>query len=105
MYKVHEKRKSNGEMPTRRAYSDEVSITNPIGKWVDLMLQQISQSMETYVKDSFSFKELIDNLVLPPGSRLFTADAAVVTYTNINTNTAMAVISAFIRENENEFGH
>jgi len=60
--------------------------------------------METYFKDLFSFKVFTDDLVLPPGARLFTADA-VSMYTNINTNAALAVICAFIEENEEEFGH
>ena len=61
MYKVHKKKRSNGETPTRPVCSDVASITNPIGKWVDLMLQPLAQSMETYFKDSFSFKVLTDD--------------------------------------------
>jgi len=104
MFKVHKKRRSNGETPTRPVCSDVASVTNPIGKWVDLMLQPIAQSMETYFKDSFSFKDIIENLVLPPGSRLFTADD-VSMYTNINTDAAMAVISTFVIEKQYDSPH
>ena len=53
-------------MPTRPVCYDVASITNPIGKWVNLMLQPIAQLMETYFKDSISSTELIDALVLLP---------------------------------------
>lgn len=99
MYKVHK-----DVLSTRPVCSDCASITNPIGKWVDVMLQPIAQSMPTYFKDSFAFKELIDDIVVPIGARVFTSDA-VSMYTNIDTNAALSVICPYLRDNETEFGH
>ena len=99
MYKVHKK-----TLSTRPVCSDCASITNPIGKWVDIMLQPVAQSMPTYFKDSFEFKAIIDALKVPPGGKSFTADA-VSMYTNINTNGALSVICPFLRDNEDRFGH
>ena len=99
LYKVHKK-----TLSTRPVCSDCASITNPIGKWVDTMLQPIAKTMPTYLKDSFAFKELIDDIVVPPGGRLFTADA-VSMFTNIRTNAALSIIGPYLREKEKEFGH
>ena len=99
MYKVHKK-----TLSTRPVCSDCASITNPIGKWVDVMLQPIAQSMPTYFKDSFAFKAIIDAVKVPPGGKSFTADA-VSMYTNIDTNGALSVICPFLRDNEKRFGH
>ena len=80
MYKVHKQ-----TLSTRPVCSDCASITNPIDKWVDVMLQPIAQSMPTFFKDLFAFKAIIDALKVPLGGKSFTADA-VSMYTNINTN-------------------
>ena len=99
MYKVHKK-----SLSTRPVCSDCASITNPIGKWVDIQLQPVAQSMPTYFKDSFAFKKIIDALTIPPGARGFSADA-VSMYTNINTNGALSVICPFLRDNEHKFDY
>jgi len=67
-------------------------------------MQQQEFGLETYFKDSFVFKDIIDDLVFPPGSRLCTADA-VSMYTTINTDAAMAVNSAFTIDNQYNFPH
>jgi len=99
LYKVHKK-----ELTTRPVCSDVASITNPIGKWVDLMLKPIMEEMPTYFKDSFAFLELVENIVIPPGCSTFTSDA-VNMYGNINTDAALSVICAYLRQNERRYGH
>ncbi|KAL7538734.1 hypothetical protein ACHAXR_010424 [Thalassiosira sp. AJA248-18] len=59
--------------------------------------------MPTDFKDSFAFKERIDNMVVPPGTCVFAADA-VSMYTNIDTNAALSVICPYLRDKEKEFG-
>ena len=98
-YKVHKPKLS-----TRPVCSDCASITNPLSKWVDVMLQPINKSMPTYFKDSYDFKERVDMVKLRPGARLFTSDA-VSMYTNIDTNEALASICPFLRHNESHYGH
>ena len=44
LYKVHKK-----ELATRPVCSDCGSITYPLSKWVDLMLQPIAQSMPSFI--------------------------------------------------------
>ena len=103
LYKVHKGKKA-GRYPIRLVCSDVASITNPLGKWVDLMLQPMAKSMMAYFKDSFKFKALTDTLTLPTNATLATADA-VSMYTNIDTDVALETISNFLRKKEQDFGH
>ena len=59
LYKVHKPRKLGAPVPTRHVCSDCDGITNPIGKWVDVESQPVAQSMRTYIKDSFEFKNTL----------------------------------------------
>ena len=101
MYKVHKKKLS-----IRPVVSDCASFTNPLGKWVDVQLQPFAKKMPTYFKDSFAFKDILLRSDFPPGSLIFSADA-VSMYTNIDTNTALASIAAYLRDDatKQEFGH
>jgi len=92
MYKVHKK-----TLGTRPVVSDCASITNPIGKWVDTMLQPMARSMPTWFRDSFELKSMLDNFVVPQGARVFTSDA-VGMYPNISTPLAMARIAPYLRD-------
>ena len=72
------------------------TFINCLSKWLDHWLQQLKPLITTYIKDS---KELLTKLAdlgaLPPNARLFTADAVSV-YTNIDTDHAIEVISAWL---------
>ena len=104
LYKVHKPRKLGAPVPTRPVCSDCGGITNPIGKWVDVKLQPVAQSMRTYIKDSFEFKRLLrEHGSLSPRARIFTFDA-VSMYTNIPTDYASEIISKYLRDiNEYRF--
>ena len=92
MYKVHKPKLS-----VRAVVSDCASLTNALSKWVDVQLQPIMRGLKTYFKDSFELKKKLDTFVVPPGGLLFTCDA-VGMYPNIDTNIAMARISAYLRD-------
>ena len=105
LYKVCKAQAPGKPVPTRPVCSDCASITNPIGKWVDMKLQPIAKAMKTYLKDSFEFKKMIDNLGrMDPRAKLFTYDAKSM-YTNIPTEYALEVISNYIRNNQAKYGH
>ena len=91
MYKIHKT-----PMKTRPVVSDCASLTHPLGKWVDTMLQPFAQAVPTYFRDSFALKAILARLRVPSGARLFTCDAKSM-YTNIDTNIALARISAYLR--------
>ena len=92
-------------VPTRLVCSDCASVTNPIGKWVDMKLQPITKVMKTYLKDSFEFKKLIDNLGRKdPRAKLFTYDDKLM-YTNIPAECALGVIGKYVQNNQAKYGH
>lgn len=94
MFKVH-------KMPLkiRPVCSDCASVTNALGKWVDVMLQPIAQSMPSFFKDSFELKSILDETVVPRGARLCSADA-VSMYTNIPTEPALARLAEYLRRDD-----
>ena len=61
--------------------------------------------MKTYLKDSFEFKKLIDNLGrMDPRAKLFTYGAKPM-HANIPTEYALEVISKYVRNNQAKYGH
>ncbi len=99
-YKVH-KTPTNGRYPTRPVCSDVSSLPHGLGKWVDLQLQPIAHAQPSYFKDSFTLKDTLSKLTLPPNALFFTADAKSM-YTNIRTEPALNHISHLLRT---EAGH
>ncbi|KAL7524256.1 hypothetical protein ACHAWF_000881 [Thalassiosira exigua] len=93
-------------MKTRPVMSDCASITHPLGKWVDTMLQPFAKAIQTYIRDSFELKAILARTRVPAGARLFTCDAKSM-YTNIDTNIALARIAAFLRREltQQKFDH
>jgi hypothetical protein len=47
-------------------------------------MKQLLHLIPSYIKDSRDLLQDINNLVIPPGAKLFTANATAM-YTNINT--------------------
>ena len=88
---------------TRPIVSCSGSLLYHLGIWVDSHLQKIAITQKTYTKNS---RELKDNIIqlspLPPGARLFTADATSM-YTNINTNMAIIEIAQYLHQHSNRF--
>jgi hypothetical protein len=98
LYKIH-KGKKNGRWPTRPVCSDVSSIPHGLGKWVTEQLLPIAHAQDSFFRDSFDLKNLLDNLQLPPNALLFTSDATAM-YTNIKTTPALDTISQYLREHE-----
>ena len=69
---------------------------NNLSRWLDYWLQKLKPLIPTYLRDS---NHLLDQLkalgTLPPGAKVFTADANSM-YTNIDTDHAIEVISAWL---------
>ena len=94
LYKIHKT-----PIKTRPVVSDCASVTHSLGKWVDVMLQPFAQDLPSFFKDSFELKKTLNTINVPPGARLFTCDAESM-YTNIDTEAALTVISAFMIDPE-----
>jgi hypothetical protein len=96
MYKIH-KGKKNNRWPTRPVCSDVSSLQHGLGKYITEMLLPIAQCQQSYFRDSYALKTLLDEITVAPGSFLFTSDATSM-YTNIRTKPAIAHISTYLRD-------
>eukprot|EP00804_Cyclotella_cryptica_P004547 CCRYP_006895-RC/>CCRYP_006895-RC protein AED:0.33 eAED:0.54 QI:0/-1/0/1/-1/1/1/0/186 len=61
------------------------------------MLLPAAQHQQSYFRDSYALKTLLDRTSITPGSLLFTSDATAM-YTNIKTQPAIAHISKYLRD-------
>jgi hypothetical protein len=77
--------------------SDCASLVHPLSKWLNLLLQPVVACQPSYFKDSFTLKQELDKLILPPNSSIFTFDA-VSMYTNIDINDSISCISNYLEE-------
>jgi hypothetical protein len=75
--------------------SDCASLVHPLGKWLDYALQPIVASQPFYFKDSFSLKQELHKIVLPPNASIKTFDT-VSMYTNIDIDDSIEQISTFL---------
>jgi hypothetical protein len=64
--------------------------------WVTEMLIPLAQKQDSYFKDSFALKDMLDDIIVPANGLLFTSDATSM-YTEILTEPAIQVISEYIR--------
>eukprot|EP00804_Cyclotella_cryptica_P026745 CCRYP_007965-RA/>CCRYP_007965-RA protein AED:0.02 eAED:0.02 QI:0/-1/0/1/-1/1/1/0/583 len=96
MYKIHKGQK-NGRWPTRPVCSDVSSLPHGLGKYITEMLLPVAQHQQSYFRDSYALKTLLDRTSITPGSLLFTSDATAM-YTNIKTQPAIAHISQYLRD-------
>jgi hypothetical protein len=84
-------------MKTHPILSLKGSLLHGLGLWANDKLQQYATRQKAYFKSSFDLKTELVTMDVPPGSRLFIADA-VSMYTNINTDRALQFVSQHIRE-------
>jgi hypothetical protein len=87
---------------TRLVCSDCASLIHPLGKWLDLVLQPVIASQPLYFMDSFTLKQELDKLVLPPNASIITFDA-VSMYTNIDIDDSISRISSYLKELWDEY--
>jgi hypothetical protein len=95
LYKIHKPRTPRG-FATRPVCSDVSSLPHGLGKWVDIQLQPIARAQPSYFQYSYTLKQLLSELDVPPHALLFTADAKSM-YTNIRTDPALTHISELLR--------
>ena len=94
LYKVHKT-----PIKTRPVSSQCGSVSYAIGQYVDEMLQPIARAQQSYFRDSFALKKLLNGLTLPPGTSLFSTDA-VSMYTSIDSNACLIVLTDYLRRPE-----
>jgi hypothetical protein len=87
---------------THPVCSDCASLVHPLGKWLDLVLQPVVASQPFYFMDSFTLKQELDKLVLPPNASIITFDA-VSMYTNIDIDNSISRISNYLEELWDEY--
>jgi hypothetical protein len=97
LVKIHQ-----SPMKTRPIISLKGSLLHGLGLWANDKLQQYATRQKSYFKSSFDLKIELVTMDIPPGARLFIADA-VSMYTNINTDSALQFVSQHIREHVSEF--
>ena len=90
LYKLHK-----SPIKTRPVSSQCGSVSFSVGQWVDAQLQPIAQSFPSYFRDSFLLKKQLSELVLPPGTALFSMDATTM-YTNIDSTACLEVLSKYL---------
>jgi hypothetical protein len=84
-----------GPLSTCPVCSDCTSLVHPLRKWLDQVLQPVVTSQPFYFKDSYTLKQEIDKLVLPPNASIITFDA-ITMYTNIDINDSISRIMEFL---------
>ena len=83
---------------TRPVVSTCGTMMAGLSKWLDYWLQKLRSQVHSYLQDSSHLLRLLNEFgQLPPGARLFTADA-VGMYTNIDTTHGIQVIDDWIDE-------
>jgi hypothetical protein len=91
-------------MKTRPILSLKVSLLHGLCLWANDKLQKYATRQKAYFKSSFDLKTELVTIDVPPGARLFIADALSM-YTSINTDRSLQFIFQNIREHVSEFAN
>ena len=84
-------------MSTRPVCSDCGSLPFPLGEWLNHTLLPYVIEQHSYIKDSFTLKRELNDLVLPSNASLVTFDATAM-YTNIDIHDCIDRIENYLRE-------
>ncbi len=71
------------------------SLTSIFSNWLDFRMKQLLHLIPSYIRDSKALLIDLKSLHIPPGVKMFTADASAM-YTNIDSNTGIQAISDLI---------
>ncbi|KAL7531605.1 hypothetical protein ACHAWF_003843 [Thalassiosira exigua] len=78
------------------------TFINCLSKWIDHSLQKLKHLVPTYIKNSTSLLDCLNDLdKLPPNAKLFMTDA-VLTYTNIDTNLVIEMMGKWLDKLERD---
>lgn len=89
-------------LKTRPVVSCINSFNEIVSKWLDYQLQRVIHLCPSYIKDSNEILNDMQKLEpLPPGARLFTADATAM-YTNIDTKHGIQTIQKWLEKHKGE---
>jgi hypothetical protein len=83
--------------PGRPIVSDCGSETYRVSSFLDHLLQPLSTTHPAYVKDSFHFKHLIDDLHCPPHAYLISMDIKSM-YTNIDNDLGLQAVQHMLAQ-------
>ena len=97
MMKIHKER-----MGVRPITACCGTILYRLGIVVDMWLQRVATTFDSYIKNSKEFKDKLLSLPRVRGTRIFTADARAM-YTNIDTGAALEEIKTFLFFNQSKF--
>ena len=97
LYKIHKP-----GLTTHPICSDCASTPHALGQYVDETLQPMVKTQQTYFKDSFALKNILDTLHIPPNVSLFTYDA-ISMYTNIDMEDCINRLSDYLHSPETWF--
>ena len=78
-----------------------ISLLLPLGIWTDRKLQTLAKQQVSYFCNSYDLCQELCSTQYHPTAKLFTANA-ISMYTNIPTNTAIMLISKYIRKSVSE---
>ena len=94
LYKLHKQ-----PISTRPVCSDCGSLPHTLGQYVNEELQPIVKAQHTYFKDSFTLKQELDTITVPPNASLITFDA-ISMYTKIDTEDCITRLTGFLSDPE-----
>ena len=93
MPKVH---KNKLPVPLRPVIAQCGSFTAYISTWIDVKLQQLKNTLPSYIQNSTDLLNVIDNLPnLPENAKLVTTDATSM-YTNISTEDGVKIVKEYL---------
>ena len=106
-FKIHHRTPIFYGMPkihkTPLAFRPVVSCINSFNSifstWLDFKMKQLLYLVPSYIKNSTELLQQLDNVEIPPGAKLFTADASSM-YTNIDTTTGIDAISRLLQKHK-----
>jgi hypothetical protein len=106
-FKIHHRTPIFYRMPkvhkTPLAFRPVISCINSFNSifstWLDFKMKQLLYLIPSYIKNSTELLQQLDNLEIPPGAKLFTADASSM-YTNKDTTTGIDAISRLLQKHK-----